>query len=111
MTHSDNHGVWWTTDPAVGKVTLTLYVQPNARHSAVAGRHGDALKIRIAAPALDDKANRALIDFLHQWFKLPLSQISIRQGSRGRRKIVELARCDLNTMNMLDRLEASCPAN
>jgi uncharacterized protein (TIGR00251 family) len=104
-------GAWWRSDPAGGKVTLTLHVQPNAKRSAVAGRHGDALKIRVAAPALDDKANRALIDFLHQWFKLPFSQISIRQGSRGRRKIVELARCDPNTLNMLVRLEASCPAN
>jgi uncharacterized protein len=102
---------WWKGDPARGKITLTLHVQPNARRSAVAGRHGDALKLRIAAPAVDDKANLALIDFLHQWVKLPCSQISIRQGSRGRRKIVELARCDADTINMLVRLETSCPAN
>lgn len=104
-------GAWWKCDPASSKVTLTLHVQPNAKRSAVAGRHGDALKIRIAAPALEDKANRALIDFLHQWFKLPISQISIRQGSRGRRKIVEFACCDANTINMIVRLEAACPAN
>lgn len=102
---------WWKGDPARGIITLTLHVQPNARHTAVAGRHGDALKLKIAAPAVDDKANWALIDFLHQWFKLPLSEITLRQGSRGRRKIVELARCDTQTMNLLVRLEASCPAN
>jgi uncharacterized protein (TIGR00251 family) len=98
---------WWKSDPTRGKITLTLHVQPNARRSAAAGRHGDALKIRIAAPAVDDKANWALIDFLHQWFKLPTSQISIRQGSRGRRKIVELAHCDPHTMELLARLESS----
>jgi uncharacterized protein (TIGR00251 family) len=102
---------WWKGDPAGGKVTLTLYVQPNARRSAVAGRYGDALKLRIAAPALDDKANRALIDFLHQWFKLPLSRIHIVHGSRGRRKVVELGRCDAATMALLVRLESACPAN
>lgn len=102
---------WWRHDPAAGKLTLTLHVQPNAKQTAVAGRHGDALKLKIAAPAFDDKANGALIDFLHQWFKLPLSQISIRQGSRGRRKIVEIARCDADTMNQLARLESACPAN
>jgi len=105
----DNH--WWTQDPVGGKIRLTLHVQPNARRSAVVGRHGGALKLKIAAPAVDDKANWALIDFLHQWFKLPTSQISIRQGSHGRRKIVELARCDANTMKLLVRLEASCPTN
>jgi uncharacterized protein (TIGR00251 family) len=103
--------VWWRRDAAGGKITLTLHVQPNAKRSAVAGVHGDALKLRIAAPAVDDKANFALIDFLHQWFKLPASQFIIRQGSRGRRKVIEIARCDADTINMLARLEASCPAN
>ena len=102
---------WWKYDPAHQKITLTLHVQPNARQTAVAGCHGDALKLRIAAPAVDDKANRALIDFLHQWFKLPISQISIRHGSRGRHKVVELADCDANTMEHLARLESSCPVN
>lgn len=102
---------WWKCDPSGRTIRLTLHIQPNAKQTALAGRHGDALKIRIAAPAVEDKANKALIDILHQWFKLPLTQISIRQGGRGRRKIVELARCDADTINMLVRLEASCPAN
>jgi uncharacterized protein (TIGR00251 family) len=102
---------WWKSDPAGGKITLTLHVQPNARQTAVVGRHGDALKLKIAAPAVDDKANRAVIDFLHQWFKLPASQIAIRQGSRGRHKVVEIARCDAGILKLLASLEASCPAN
>ena len=110
MNATESHG-WWKNDPWNGKITLTLYARPNARHTAVASRHGDALKLRIAAPALDDKANWALINFLHQWFKLPSSQISIRWDRRGRRKIVELARCDATLMNLLASLEASCPAN
>lgn len=110
MSASPNAG-WWKGGSNGGKITLILQVQPNARHSSVAGVYGDALKLKIAAPAVEDKANRALIDFLHQWFKLPLSQISIRQGSRGRRKIVELAHCDADTIKLLARLEASCPAN
>ena len=102
---------WWKYDPSHQKITLTVHVQPNARQTAVAGRHGDALKLRVAAPAVDDKANRALIDFLHQWFKLPTSLISIRQGNRGRRKVVEIADCDATTIKHLARLESSCPAN
>lgn len=90
---------------------MTLHVQPNARQTAVVGCYGDALKLKIAAPAVDDKANRAVIDFLHQWFKLSTTKISIRHGSRSRRKIVELAHCDADTMKHLARLESSCPAN
>ena len=81
---------WYRYDPAQQRLTLTLHIQPNARVTAVAGRHGDALKIRIAAPAVDDKANAALIRFLREWFRLPAGSIKIRHGARGRRKIVEI---------------------
>jgi uncharacterized protein len=81
---------WYRFDPSQRCLTLTLHIQPNARVTAVAGRHGDALKIRIAAPAVDDKANAALIRFLHESFRVPAGCIKIRHGARGRRKIVEL---------------------
>lgn len=86
--------VWCRFDPGARRLTLNVHVQPNARVSAFAGLHGDALKIRIAAPAVDDKANAALIDFLHRFLGLPSSLISIRHGARGRRKVVEIAGAD-----------------
>ncbi len=42
---------WYHVDPGQRRVTLTLHIQPNARGSAIAGRYGDAIKLRIAAPA------------------------------------------------------------
>lgn len=102
---------WYRFDPARRRVTLTLHIQPNARLSAVAGLHGDALKIRIHAPAVDDKANAELIDFLHQWFKLPIKHIKIKQGARGRRKIVELDDAGPAIVNLLARIDCPCPAN
>jgi uncharacterized protein (TIGR00251 family) len=72
------------------RLVLTVHVQPNAKLSAVAGHHGDALKIRIAAPAVVGKANTALIDFLHQWFNLPMANITIKRGASSRRKVVEI---------------------
>lgn len=102
---------WYRLDPAQRRLTLTLHIQPNARATAVAGRHGDALKIRIAAPVVDDKANAALIDFLHQWFKLPSSHIKIKRGARGRRKIVELDHPGARIETILARMESACPAN
>ena len=45
-------------------VRLTLHVQPGASRSELAGMHGDALKVRVAAPPVDGAANRELIRFL-----------------------------------------------
>ena len=102
---------WYRFDPARRRLILTLHIQPNARATAVAGRHGDALKLRIAAPAVDDKANAALIDFLHQWFKLPSSHIRIKRGARGRRKIVEIDNPGAGVETCLASMEPACPAN
>ena len=53
--------------------------------------HGDALKLRIAAPAMDNKANAALVEFLSETLEVPRSAITIRHGATGRRKVVEIA--------------------
>jgi len=84
------------------RLTLTVHVQPNAKTSALAGRHGDALKIRLAAPAVEGRANAALIDFLHQWFNLPAANITIKHGARGRRKTVEIVNPDPRTITLLE---------
>jgi len=70
---------------------LTLHVQPNARASALAGSHGDALKVRIAAPPTDHRANQALLDFLHASLGIPRASLRIVQGHTARRKIVEVS--------------------
>ena len=81
---------WHRYDAAARRLILTLHVQPGARKSGVTGAHGDALKIRIAAPAVDNKANAALIDFLSETLDVPKSSIAIRRGATGRRKVVEI---------------------
>jgi hypothetical protein len=82
---------WLRYDDAARRLSLTLHAQPNAKRSAITGLHGDALKVRIAAPAVDNKANAALIEFLRETLEVPRSAITIRQGATGRRKIVEIA--------------------
>jgi uncharacterized protein (TIGR00251 family) len=52
--------------------------------------HGDALKVRIAAPAVDNKANAALIEFLSETLGVSRSSITIRHGATSRRKVVEV---------------------
>ena len=95
---------WCTYDPKAGRVVLTVHVQPNARSSAVVGEHGDALKIRVAAPAVDNKANAALVKFLCGRLELRASQVAIRHGARGRRKQIEIAAGPAGLPDLLRRL-------
>ena len=82
---------WCRYDPASRRISLALHVQPNARKNAIVGLHGDALKVKITAPAADNKANAALIAFLSETLGVQKSAIAIRHGATGRRKVVELA--------------------
>jgi len=82
---------WYRHDPSRGCVVLTLHIQPGARGSAVAGKHGDALKVKIAAPAVENKANLELVRYLRELLDLPASAITIRHGATSRRKVVEIS--------------------
>ncbi len=69
---------------------LRLKVVPNARRTQVDGPHGDALKIRLAAPPVDGKANAALVEFLADTLGLPRLNIQVETGATGRWKSVRL---------------------
>lgn len=73
-----------------GSVTLTLHIQPGAKRTEVAGLHGDALKIRVAAAPVEGAANTALLDFLKKRFAVPAAQIILKHGASGRHKVVEV---------------------
>lgn len=81
---------WHRLDADRNVLCIELYVQPGARTTEVVGKHGDALKVRVAAPALEDRANVLLVEFLRRKLDLPASRVIIRRGARGRRKSVEI---------------------
>lgn len=70
---------------------LSLYVQPGAKSNEVTDVVGNELKIRIAAPSLEDKANTELVRYLAILLKAHKSQIQIKRGLKSRHKIVEVA--------------------
>jgi len=72
-------------------LTLCLHVQPGAARSEVAGHHGDALKVRLAAPAIEGKANAELIRFLAEAFAVPRRAVTLLGGERSRDKRVRIA--------------------
>jgi uncharacterized protein len=73
-----------------GGVVVTVRVQPRASKNEVAGEMAGALKIRLQAPALEDRANEALVEFLAQLLKTPKAAVRILSGDRGRAKRVEI---------------------
>lgn len=66
-------------------------MQPGARKSEVSGLHGEALKIRIAAPALEDRANEALLAFIAERLGVARREVSIAAGAKSREKRVRVA--------------------
>ena len=74
-----------------GRVTLILRVQPGAARTEWNGIHdGSALKLRLAAPAVDGKANRACVRFLAREFGVAASRVSLVRGPRARTKTVTI---------------------
>jgi uncharacterized protein (TIGR00251 family) len=73
-------------------IVLALHVQPGAKRTEVAGTHGDALKVRLAAPPVDGKANAELLRFLAEAFAVPLRHVALVRGETSRQKVVRIAR-------------------
>lgn len=82
-------------------ITLTLHVQPGAKRTEVAGVHGDALKIRLAAPPIDGRANAALLDFVAQRLDLARSAVELKSGQTSRRKVLLVAGAPADTVRRL----------
>jgi len=73
-----------------GKVIFSVRVQPRAKKDEIAGEMGGALKVRLRAPAVEDRANEALVEFLAQLLKTPRSAVRILSGERSRTKRIEI---------------------
>ena len=87
---SSSADVAWRRVGADGSITLTIHAQPGAKRTEVAGAHGAALKIRIAAPAVEGRANDTLIAFLAESFGVPRRNVTLVRGETGRRKTLRI---------------------
>jgi uncharacterized protein (TIGR00251 family) len=84
-TSLQNTTMSWITDSSAGCI-ITVHAAPRAARNQIQGTHGDALKIRLKAPPVDGKANRALLSFLAQCLGLPPRQLELLTGDTGRHK-------------------------
>ena len=85
-------GTWRREDGDA--LILTLHVQPGAKRTAVDGTHGEGthqrLKVRLAAPPVDGKANAELLRFLADAFGVPTRNVGLVRGETSRQKVVRV---------------------
>ncbi len=79
-------------------VILTLHIQPGAKKTEVVGLHGEALKIRLAAPPVDGKANAALLAFLATKLSRRGTALSLLSGDTSRAKRVRIDGIDAESV-------------
>jgi len=89
-------------------VILSVRVQPRASRKALAGQRSGALQVRLTAPALEDRANRQLLEFLSLSLKIPQGRLSLAAGKRSRNKKVAIE--GLSRAALLERLERTAEA-
>jgi len=70
---------------------LSIYAQPGAKRTEISGLHGDALKVRVAAPPSEGRANDELVAFLAAALGVPKKSVAVVKGARARRKTVAIA--------------------
>jgi uncharacterized protein (TIGR00251 family) len=68
---------------------LYLHVKPNQRFNKVE-RFGEEWRIRLRAPAVDGKANEALVDFLSEVLEVTRTRITLRKGHTARLKCLDI---------------------
>jgi len=73
---------------------LKLRIVPNAKRNEVTGEHGDAVKIKVAAPAIEGKANEALLEFIAEKLGIHRRNLTLIAGEKSRDKLIEIAGLD-----------------
>jgi uncharacterized protein (TIGR00251 family) len=74
----------------VNHCTLELKTIPNAPRDEIAGWLGDALKVKVHAPALEGRANDALLVFLAKELGVPRRAVTLLRGDKSRHKVVRI---------------------
>ena len=84
-----------------GTAVIRLHVQPGAGRTAVVGRHGDAVKVRVASPPEGGRANDAVVALIAATFDVKLAQVTLLSGQSSRAKRVQIADIDEHELERL----------
>ncbi len=91
----------YSVEAKTGALLLYLHIQPGASRTEIAGLHGDALKIRLATPPVEGRANEALLRYLADLFQVPQRQVELRSGASSRKKRVAILGSPVDIQNIL----------
>jgi uncharacterized protein len=86
---------------------LPVTVQARASRNAVAGLHGDALKLLLTSPPDEGAANAACLRFLTEFLDLGRARLSIIRGMKSRQKLIRITEMSVDTLR--SRLRSLCP--
>jgi uncharacterized protein (TIGR00251 family) len=91
--------------PTDNGVFLAVHVQPGAGRTDVVGRHGDALKLRVAAPPTGNRANEAVVELVAREFNLKREAVTLTSGATSRQKRLKLEGVEeRDAARVIDRL-------
>ena len=76
------------SEPEKVRALLKLRIVPNARRNEVVGEHGDAVKLKVAAPAVGGKANEALLAYVAELLGVPRRSLTLSAGEKSRDKSI-----------------------
>ena len=80
----------YLTAQADGSVLLRIHVQPRAANNQVAGLQGEALKLRLSAPPVEGKANKAVLAYLAELLNVPKKALRLKSGQASRQKTIRI---------------------
>jgi uncharacterized protein len=106
LTQARSHAAAVSASP--GGVVVRLRVIPRAKVTALDGMHADAVRLRVAAPPADGKANAAVLSCLAELLGVRRRDLTLVRGAKGRDKAVEVA--GLDVAEVLRRLASADPA-
>ncbi|NOR26459.1 MAG: YggU family protein [Desulforhopalus sp.] len=88
-----------------GTVLIRLHVQPKASKSRIVGLHDGCLKISVAAPPVEGKANKAVVKFLADILGVPVRDVNVKSGVQSRRKLVVVKALDASEIrNIVEKI-------
>ena len=93
----------WSVTPQ--GVLLRVHLQPRAAHDRVVGLHGEALKVALTAPPVENAANAALLAFLAALLQVPRASVSLMSGAKSREKRVLVSTA--TPQHLVQRLEST----
>ncbi|QMT59517.1 MULTISPECIES: DUF167 domain-containing protein [unclassified Legionella] len=91
--------MWYQRDDEC--LTLRLYIQPGAKKTEIVGLYEGALKIRLNSPPIEGRANKTLLKYMAELFKVPIKQVTLLRGDKSRHKVLSIIGSMVDPDNLL----------